>query len=89
MTRILIFMVVTLFLYIFFLKYHHISLCPRCGSNKVTIENLDNYKLFTCHTCRFSYKDYYLFFNLTPINEQLDIEFIQQDEDNDEDDIEE
>lgn len=87
MTSILIFMGISLFLYTLFIKHYHISKCPRCGSNKITIENFIDYKLFTCKTCKFSYKDYYLFFTLTPISDQLDIEFSLDDEDEDEDDI--
>ena len=81
MTGILIFMAVSLFLYTLLLKHYHVSSCPRCHSNKINIEHLTDYTLFTCQTCKFSYKDYDSFYTLTPICDQLEIDFSKYDED--------
>lgn len=71
MAGILFFMSISLFLYVFFLKHYNIPKCPVCSSNKIIIKELPDYRLFTCQNCKFSYKDYFLFYFLTPINSQL------------------
>jgi len=88
MDGIVIFMVVSLFLYTLFVKHYHLSQCPRCNSNKITIDQLMDHTLFICQTCKFSYKDYYSFYTLTPINEQFEVDIAYCDEDENEDDME-
>jgi len=83
MTGIIIFMVVSLFLYTLFLKYHHLSQCPRCNSDTITIDKHTDHTLFICQTCKFSYKDYYSFYILTPISEQFEVDFECYDDDDD------
>jgi len=47
-----------------------------------------DHTLFICQTCKFSYKDYYSFYTLTPINEQFEVDIAYCDEDENEDDME-
>lgn len=85
MSSILIFMVISIFSYTLLLKHYHISKCPRCNSNNITIDRLIDHTQFTCKTCRFSYKDYYEFLFLTPITDQLDLDFSPYDDESDND----
>lgn len=80
MTVIIFFMIVALFAYTYALKHYHLTRCPRCHSKKITIDHFKDYDLFLCKTCKFSYRDYFSFYNLTPINDQLEIDFVEYDD---------
>lgn len=77
---ILIFMSISLFSYVVFLKYYNMPKCPVCHSNKIIIKEFLNYRLLTCRVCKFSYKDYFLFYHITPIYSQVEIIILEYEE---------